>query len=252
MDNRIVCSAYRLRGLAIQAGVVQSAEYTSTHTTFTCKCVGCRIGHICTGLPLTRCRRVTLLRQSAPYSYLTDILLPETSGATPDVQVYTDIDNTWAGQFDNGNVQIGWGYTNIDNTSIFVLNPGGAATYSEYNDTAQWGSPVYCARGDPYKLTATVGGINEVRAAFSQNGTLDGPWQWQSGSVVAYSQNLGKLQAGKASNVFFAIGYWREPAINYLGNPRAQYFKSTCADPQCGCIHIMDDYGDADAEATVL
>lgn len=193
-------------GPGVQAGVLQNADYTATHTTFT---VTAGSADFVLDF-LSPVSPGNLIRQSAPFSYLT-VSSRGNNGATPNVQIYTDIDNTWAGQF-HANIQIGWGYTLTNkSTSIFTLTPGGTATYSELNDTAQWGTAVYCARADRYDLTATVGGVDQVRAAFAANGILSGPWEWQPPSVVAYSQDLGKLDEGEYSNVTFAIGYWRQP-----------------------------------------
>ncbi|KAK0247167.1 hypothetical protein LTS09_017689 [Friedmanniomyces endolithicus] len=168
-----------------------------------------------------------------------------------DVQIYTDIDNTWAGQFDE-HVRVGWGYSlSNDSTSAFTLTPGGTATYSEYNNTAQWGTSVYCARPNNSTLTATVGGRDAVRAQFAANGSVSGPWKWQCPGATAYAQDLGKVsKAGK--NVTFAIGYWRQSAVNYLGNTRTAYFTATCSDPICGCVHVLNDFEATDAEARKL
>ncbi|KAK3109586.1 hypothetical protein LTR53_016997, partial [Teratosphaeriaceae sp. CCFEE 6253] len=222
-----------------------TAAYTSTHTTFT----------VTAGTAtflldfLSPVSPGNLVRQSAPFSYLT-VSAAGTNCTTPDVEIYSDIDNSWAGQFDE-NVQIGWGYSLTDeSTSVSTLTPGGTATYSELNDTAQWGTAVYCTRPTTgSQLTATVGDMEGVRAAFAANGSLSGSWEWQYKSVVAYSHNLGRLQAGNSTNITFAIGYWRDAAINYLGDARTAYFTSVCLDPQCGCKHVLDDFDGADAEA---
>ncbi|KAK4951597.1 hypothetical protein LTR10_010574 [Elasticomyces elasticus] len=231
-------------GPGVQAGVLQSAGYTSTHTTFTVTA-----GSATFVLDfLSPVSPLDYVRQSAPFSYLT-VSVSGIDGASPDVQIYSDIDNTWVGQFDPI-IQVGWGYTlTNESTSIMTLTPGGKPTYSEYNDTAQWGTAVYCTKpSSDSTVTATVGGMDAVRAAFSANGSISEPWEWQYASVVAYSHDLGKLGDMK-SNVTFAIGYWRQEAINYLGGDRTAYFTATCGDPQCGCTHVLHDYADADAEA---
>ncbi|KAK1057012.1 hypothetical protein LTR74_014471 [Friedmanniomyces endolithicus] len=213
-----------LPGPGVQAGVLQSAEYTSTRTTFTVT-VGAATFVLDFLSPISP---LNYVRQSAPFSYLT---VPATSINTSEVQIYSDIDNTWAGQFDE-DVQVGWGYTlTNDSTSAFTLTPGGTATYSEYINTAQWGTSVYCARPNNSTLTATVGGRDAVRAQFAVNGSLSGQWKWQYPGVTAYAQDLGKS------------------AVNYLGDPRTAYFTATCSDPVCGCVHVLDDFQAADAEA---
>ncbi|TKA68031.1 hypothetical protein B0A55_08371 [Friedmanniomyces simplex] len=230
-------------GPGVQAGVLQRADYTSTHTTFTVTAGAATfvLDFLSPVSPLN------YVRQSAPFSYLI-VSAAGNNGATPAVQIYSDIDNTWTGQFDE-DVQVGWGYSlTNESTSAFTLTPGGTATYSEYNDTGMWGTSVYCARPNNSTLTATVGGLDAVRAQFAANGSLSGPWEWQYASVVAYSQDLGKV-GESGTNVTFAIGYWRQSAVDYLGDARTAYFTATCSDPVCGCVHVLEDFAAADAEA---
>ncbi|KAK0897855.1 hypothetical protein LTR02_010491 [Friedmanniomyces endolithicus] len=230
-----------LPGPGVQAGVLQSAEYTSTRTTFTVT-AGAATFVLDFLSPISP---LNCVRQSAPFSYLT---VSATSINTSEVQIYSDIDNTWAGQFDEY-VQVGWGYSiTNDSTSAFTLTPGGTTTFSEYNNTAQWGTSVYCARPNNSTLTATVGSRDAVRAQFAANGSLPGQWKWQYPGVTAYAQDLGKVSKA-GINVTFAIGYWRQSAVNYLGDPRTAYFTATCSDPICGCVHVLDDFRAADAEA---
>ncbi|KAK1059515.1 hypothetical protein LTR74_012552 [Friedmanniomyces endolithicus] len=231
-------------GPGVQAGALQRAEYTSTRTTCTVT-AGAATFVLDFLSPISS---LNYVRQSAPFSYLT---VAASSINETRIQIYSDIDKTWAGQFDE-DVQVGWGYTvTDDSTSTFTLTPGGTATYSEYKNTAQWGTSVYCARPNNSTLTATVGGRDAVRAQFAANGSLSGPWEWQYPGVTAYAQDLGKVSKA-TPNVTFAIGYWRQPAVNYLGEPRTAYFTATCSDPICGCAHVLDDFEAADAEARKL
>ncbi|KAK1076383.1 hypothetical protein LTR33_008993 [Friedmanniomyces endolithicus] len=228
-------------GPGVEAGVLQRAEYTSTRTTFTVT-AGADTFVLDFLSPISP---LNYVRHNAPFSYLT---VSASSINASQIQIYSDIDNTWAGQFDE-DVQVGWGYTvTNDSTSAFTLTPGGTATYSEYKNTAQWGSSVYCARPNNSTLTATVGGRDAVRARFAANGSLSGPWEWQFPGVTAYAQDLGKVSKA-GINVTFVVGYWRQSAINYLGDSRTAYFTATCRDPICGCVHVLDDFQAADAEA---
>jgi hypothetical protein len=82
------------------------------------------------------------IRQSLPFSYLT-VSATGLKGATADAQIYSDIDNSWTGQFGE-DVQTNWGYAlSSASTQIFNLTPGGTAEFSEVNDMAQWGTAVY-------------------------------------------------------------------------------------------------------------
>ncbi|KAK4549818.1 hypothetical protein LTR36_005119 [Oleoguttula mirabilis] len=245
---RINGQAYSLFGVPIpgsgvKAASVQSAEYTSTHTTFTLTA-----GPASFVLDfLSPISPLDYVRQSLPFSYLT-VSTSGTNGATPDVQIYSDIDNSWIGQF-GFDMQTSWSYATTEaSTSVLTLTPGGTATYSEVNDMAQWGTAVYCARGS--NVSAGVGMLDAVRGDFAANGSLSGSWQWQPGSVMGYSQDLGTVSG--ATNVTFAVGYWRQAAVNYMGNARTAYFTSSCQDINCACVHALTDFEAADTEARTL
>lgn len=81
-------------GRGVQPATLQSAEYTSTHTIFTV-----------TAGPATVTLRFfspvspkNFIRQSLPFSYLT-VSAARANGRSPNVQIYSDIDNSWAGQY---------------------------------------------------------------------------------------------------------------------------------------------------------
>ncbi|KAK5127457.1 hypothetical protein LTR85_006796 [Meristemomyces frigidus] len=245
---RIDGQAYSLFGVpvpgaGVKAASVQSAEYTSTHTTFTLTA-----GSASFVLDfLSPISPLDYVRQSLPFSYVT-VSASGTNGATPDVQIYSDIDNSWIGQFGE-DVQTSWSYATTEaSTSVLTLTPGGTANYSEVNDMAQWGTAVYCARGSD--VSAGVGMSSDVRGSFAVNGSLSGSWQWRPGSVIGFSQCLGTISA--PTNVTFAIGYWRPAAVNYMGNARTAYFTSSCQDINCACVHALTDFQAADAEARAL
>lgn len=72
----------------------QSAEYIATHTTF-CVAAGSAMVVLDFISPMSP---KNYLRQSLPFSYLT-VAVSGSNGASPDVQIYSDIDNSWAGQY---------------------------------------------------------------------------------------------------------------------------------------------------------
>ncbi len=78
----------------VTLATVQSAEYSSTHTTFTLQAGN--MNFVLDFLSLVA--PWDYARQSMPFSYLT-ISTSATSGATADVQIYSDVDNSWTGQF---------------------------------------------------------------------------------------------------------------------------------------------------------
>jgi hypothetical protein len=77
-----------------------------------------------------------------PFSYVT-VSVSSLDGNAHSVKVYSDIDNSWTGQFGE-NVQTTWNYAlSSASTHIFELAPGGTAEFSEVNDMAQWGIKTY-------------------------------------------------------------------------------------------------------------
>ncbi|KAK3722676.1 hypothetical protein LTR37_002247 [Vermiconidia calcicola] len=248
---RVDGESYSLFGVpepesGVKPGLLQSADYTSTHTTFV----------VTAGLArfvldfLSPISPQDYVRQSLPLSYLT-VSASGINGAAPSIQVYSDIDNSWAGQFGE-NVATSWGYAlSRESTHIFTLTPGGTATFSEVDDMAQWGTAVYCTRpGSSSQVSGRVGGMGTVRSGFVSNGNLTGDWGCGLGSVIAFSHDLGSC--GSPKNVSFAVGYVRDAAVNYLGNPRASYWQSAVPDISAACVHAFLDFPRADLEARNL
>ena len=226
-------------------GSLQTANYTSTHTTFA---IDAGVASFVLDF-LSPISPQNYIRQSLPFSYLT-VSAAGLNGATPSIQVYSDIDNSWTGQFGE-NVMTGWTYDfSEEDTHIFTLAPGGAATYSEVNDMAQWGTAVYCTQTSPVNTTAQVGDMDVVRSGFATNGTLSDDWEWRPGSVVGYSHDLGTV--GSAQNMTFVVGFVRDTAVDYLGQARTNYWHSAIPDINAVCVHAFLDYAAADEEARIL
>lgn len=136
---RIDGQAYSLFGVPIpgsgvEAASVQSAEYTSTHTTFTLTA-----GSATFVLDfLSPISPLDYVRQSLPFSYVT-VSASGIDGSKPDVQIYSDIDNSWIGQFGE-DAETDWSFATTEaSTSVLTLSSGGAATFSEVDEMAQWG-----------------------------------------------------------------------------------------------------------------
>ena len=249
---RVDGQAYSLFGVPnpgsdVKAASFQSADYTATHTTFTLTA-----GSASFVLDfLSPISPLDYVRQSLPFSYLT-ISASCTNGESPSIQIYSDIDDSWAGQFGE-DIQVTWNYATTEAyTQVFTITPDNTATFSEVNDMAQWGTAVYCTRSSSpsTKVTAGVGMGGTMHAGFAANGSVPETWSWKPGSVLAYSQDLGSISG--TTNVTFAIGYWREAAIDYMGDSRTAYFTSNCQDINCACVHALTDFEAADAEARKL
>lgn len=137
-----------------------------------------------------------------------------------------------------------------ENTHVFTLTSGGTQVYSEVNDMAQWGTAVYCTQASSGTVTEQVEDIDTVRSAFTANGWLGDDWNWQPGSVVGFSHDLGTI--GKATNVTFVVGLVTDPAVNYMGDGRSEYWHASTDDINAGCVHMFLDFKDADAESRSL
>lgn len=229
----------------MEAGTLQSADYTSTHTTFIVN-AGSAIFTLDFFSPVSP---QNLVRQSLPFSYLT-VSAAGLNGATPSIQIYSDIDNSWTGQFGDY-VETGWTYALSRNaTSIFTLTPGGNPLYSEVDDMAQLGTAAFCTQEVMSNLSQHLGHMTAVRTAFATGETLPDDWTWQPGAVVAYVHDLGTVET--PVNVSFVIGVITDPAINYMGSPRTELWHASTDDINAGCVHMFLDLEDANAESRSL
>ena len=233
-------------------GTFISADFSATHTTFTVTADDVKF-------VLNFFSPVSphdYARQSMPFSYLTVSTSSVNNDEMPGVQVYSDMDNSWVGQFGDGDgINLAWNWESIQETTqaatqVFSLSQVGTANYSEEEDMALWGTAAYCTRENGSKLSNRVGNVDEVRNAFAADGKLGGGGDFHPGSVFAYSQDLGQLKG--TSNVTFVIGHVRDPLVSYHGADRASYWKSVCKDVNCGCMHALDDLRAADEESRNL
>ena len=239
--------AYNLFGVPVpsqstESGSVVSAEYTSTHTVFTVTA-----GSASFKLDfLSPVSPKDYVRQSLPFSYLT--VYASGINGSPDVQLYSDIDDTWTGQ----SASTTWNYTTSGTTSLYQLAANGAATYAEEKDQALWGQAIYASRPSiSSKLSTQSGPSDTVRSQFVNNGTLTGDQPpWTAGGVVSIAHDLG--QVSSETSVTFAVGYVRQEAVNYLGSARTGYYRATYGDTASAVSHFLDDYPNAQTESQSL
>ena len=232
-------------GDRIQADSLASADFSAAHTTFTVTANDVKF-------VLDFFSPVSphdYARQSMPFSYLT-VSTSSLNSGTPSVQIYSDMDNSWVGQFGD-NIQLDWKWdTTQEITQVFTLSQKGTAKFSEEADMALWGTAAYCTRENASKLSNAVGNVDEVRNSFAANGNLAGGGDFRPGSVFAYSHDLGSLEG--TENVTFVIGNVRDPALSYHGVDRSNYWQSVCKDINCGYVHALDDLHAADEESRNL
>ncbi|KAH6679358.1 hypothetical protein B0J14DRAFT_296214 [Halenospora varia] len=222
-----------------KSAVVQSAEYTSTHSIFILKAGDAKL----TLDFFSPVSPSNYLRQSLPFSYLT---ISASSLTGSNVEVYSDIDNSWTGKAKDS----AWNFTIAGETSLFSMWANNTHTYAQNSmDQALWGETIFASRpSNSSTLSLQSGSRAAVRAQFARNGKLtDDVPSWISGSVIALSQDLGTVKA--ESSVTLAIGYVRETAINYLGTPYTGYYRSQYTTIGSAVSHFLDDYSAAEKES---
>jgi hypothetical protein len=236
----------------IKSGTLTSADFSATHSTLTVTADDVKFA-LDFFSPVSP---HNYTRQSMPFSYVTISTSSLNAGQTPSVQIYSDMDNSWVGQFGDGDdIHLAWNWSSTQETTkavtqLFSLSQLGTARYSEEEDMALWGTAVYCTRENGSKLSNKVGNVDEVRDAFTADGKLGGGGDFRPGSVFAFSQDLGSLKG--TSNVTFVIGHVRDPVVSYHGSDRASYWQSVCKDVNCGCVYALDDLHAADEESREL
>ena len=244
---RVDGQTYNLFGVASPAAGSQSADvvsgsFTATHSVFVLSAGKASI-------TLDFFSPVSFqdyVRQSLPFSYLT-VSASGQQGATPSVQIYTDIDDTWTGQSTRSNSN----FSASGDTSLYQVTAVGQPAYAESaNEQALWGEAVF-ATSSSKSLTSASGSSASVRGDFQSRGALsDTHPNWSQSDVFAFASDLGSVSS-KAS-VTFAIGYVREAAVNYLGAAQTGYYRSKYPDTPSAVAAFLDDYAGASIESSDL
>lgn len=232
----------------IKPASLVSADFSATHTTFTTTAHDVKF--VLDFFSPVSPHNYT--RQSMPFSYLT-VSTSSLKTATPSVQIYSDMDNSWVGQFGSeseGGMKLAWTRGAGPGTQAFALSQGGTATFSENEDMALWGTAAYCTRENGSKLSNAVGVVDQIRGAFARDGKLNGGGEFGPGGVFAFSQDLGEIKV--ISNVTFVIGHIRDPVVKNHGNERSSYCQSICKTIDCACKYALDDFHAADEESRSL
>ncbi|KAF2101922.1 DUF1793-domain-containing protein [Rhizodiscina lignyota] len=245
---RVDGHAYDLFGVhgsssSSSAATVVSAEYTSTHSIF-------NLGAGSVQFTLDFFSPVSLtnyVRESLPFSYLT--VTATAASGSPNVQIYSDIDETWTGQ----NASTSATRSVAGSTSILTLNADNAATYSQSADEiALWADVVYASRPvNGSKLSVATGSPDSVRGSFEKNGSLPtSASSWTAGDVAGIAHDLGQISGSKS--VTYAIGVVRENAINYLGQAQTGFYRTEFSETSDALNHFLDDYDAAIEESDGL
>ncbi|KAI9657961.1 MAG: hypothetical protein M1821_002618 [Bathelium mastoideum] len=228
-----------------KSGTLLSGNYTSTHTVFEISA-----GNALITLDFFSPVSLTdYVRQSLPFSYLS-VTASGLNGQSPNVLVYSDIDDTWTGQSASTDKT----FSSSSGASFYELTANGQATYSQSaNEQALWGQAVFATQAVSGKaLSYGSGPAASVRNQFAQKGSLTDARVWQSGAsdVVGFSHSLGQVSSG--TTVRFAVGYVREAAINYFGEAQTHYYRSQYPDIPSAVNQFFDDYEAAYNESQSL
>lgn len=164
-----------------------------------------------------------------------------------DIQVYSDIDARWTGRESRSLCD----FETVDGLAIYSLTVEDAVPYEEADDMALWGSAILASRPSNFTSLSALSGMPEnIRRTFIENGKLSGKGSWSEGSVVALAHDLGRVTGGLSVN--YVVGYEREAAINYLGEPYTGYYRSEYPTTSSALAFFLDDYPNAFLESMKL
>ncbi|KAJ5604393.1 hypothetical protein N7510_009547 [Penicillium lagena] len=244
---RVDGRAYSLMGVqnanasGIHPAIVHRAEFTASHSVFDLSA-----GPVALTLDFfSPVSPSNYLRHSLPFSYLT---VHVTKSRGHDIQVYSDIDGRWTGRPRRSQSA----FEEADGLAYYSLTVPTARKYAEANDMALWGRAILASRpSDSSTLTSSSGNAAAVRGLFAGEGILAGVHEtWSHESVVALAHDLGKVDGGASVN--FVVGYERDHAINYLGEPQTGYYRAKYPTTSKALSFFMDDYADALLESVKL
>lgn len=130
-----------------------------------------------------------------------------------------------------------------------ALSVKDAPEYEEHDDMAIWGKAILASRSQNRgNLSALAGDAHIVRSNFAEGGQLSGRVSsWSPEGVVALAHDLGKLS--HSDLVTFAVGYERDHAIDYLGEPYTGFYKSEFPTTAEALSFFFDDFEDSERES---
>lgn len=136
-------------------------------------------------------------------------------------------------------------YEEADGLAIYSLTVQDGQEYDEARNMAVWGQAILAARpSNSSTLSALSGDAAGIRDLFVEDGYLYGEdTSWSHRNVVALAHDLGEVTGGASVN--FVVGYEREAAINYLGEPYTGYYRAEYPTTAQALSFFLDDYGDA-------
>ncbi|THX89136.1 DUF1793-domain-containing protein [Aureobasidium pullulans] len=227
-----------------KAATVVKASFTSTHSIFVVTAGNAQF----TLDFFSPVSPKDYVRQSLPYSYLS-ITTATTNGRPSDIDIYSDIDESWTGDKANS-----CSNSVSDSTHLYEFSANGATYSQSRTELALWGKVVFAAHQSEIHTLSSMSGPSEAtRAQFQATGNLTALSQGdtcQTGGSYGFAYRLGLIQ--KPATVRYAVGVVREDAINYLGPPQTHYYRSQYSDIPSAVNHFFDDYDAALKESNDL
>ncbi|THV08423.1 DUF1793-domain-containing protein [Dendrothele bispora CBS 962.96] len=196
-----------------------------------------------------------LTKQSIPFAYMS-VSAKSTDGAAHSVQVYSDISAEWVSG-DNSLVA-NWTTTTGSNL-IHQVQLAQQGVFQEVNDHTQYGSAFHTT-SNVAGATFQTGADVTVRAQFIQHGVLpntrDTNFRAISNNwpVFALAHDLGSITS--ATEVVFAVGHIRDPAIEYITangmQNRSLFFWSQFSSAADVIASFLTDFGNALSRANAF
>lgn len=230
-----------------QPATQTAIEFTATHTVITYT-AGAATVTVDFFSPVSPSNYV---RQSLPYSYLT---VSVTAAAALDVQLFSGIDDSWAG-FAGGSAALdAVVQTAADGATVyFDLSDPAQTLYAENDQMAAWGSLVFGSAPASAAATMTTqyGLRKTVQQAFVANGSLEdsAAAAYVEDYLFGVAHDFGSVSSAEAT---FAVGYDRAHALAFLGESYSGYYMSEYATPATALPAFLADYESAYAESVTL
>jgi len=115
-------------------------------------------------------------------------------------------------------------------------------TFAEEDQMAAWGNTIFAMTNSTSKrVTGSVASRSDTLSTFTTTGTLTESFKpYKPGDLVALAQNFTNVKNATAT---FAVGHYRETAINWLDKGyRTGFFRSKYPDLNSSVSHFLADY----------
>lgn len=171
------------------------------------------------------------------------------NGQALDVDVYSEIDESWTGASATS-----CSYSLTNGTYMYEFSANGATYSQSATELALWGKVVFAAhQSGPHAVSSLSGPSQSIRAQFQSRSNLSSSSvtdHCRTGGSYGFSYRLGEI--GQPTTVRYAVGIVRENAVNYFGAPQTHYYRSLYPDTPSAMNHFFDDYDAAASEGATL